>query len=189
MPLFLIIAWISSVLLTDAKDVEVAGTFENFIEDVIGTFQLTSPTVVFHEDTPKICFTWTWILCLKDVQEQNELTTHLQTIHQTRKQDGILFIGKDNKKILMQLVMNVPSIFTSACPVFMPIEYVDLIDLRLDSNIIFFESKTPTGYNLVDIFAVKGQTPITLELGEWDLENGIILHMSMNRWDRRRDLK
>ena len=98
-------------------------------------------------------------------------------------------LGMTAKKTLMQLVRNVPSIFTSACPVFMPIEYVDLIDLRLDSNIIFFESKTPTGYNLVDIFAVKGQTPITLELGEWDLKNGIILHMSKNRWDRRRDLK
>ena len=189
MPLFLLITWISSVLLTDAKGIEVAGTFDKFIEDVIGTFQLTSPTVVFCEDAPRICFTWIWILCLKDVQEQNELTTHLQTIHQTRKQDGILFIGNNSKKTLMQLVRNVPSIFTSACPVFMPIEYVDLLDLRLDSNIIFFESKTPRWYNLVDIFAVKGQTPITLELGEWDLENGIILHMSMNRWDRRRDLK
>ena len=46
--------------------------------------------------------------------------------------------------------------FRSDCPVFMPLEYSDIVELRLDSHIIFYEQHGDGGYNLVDKFAVNG---------------------------------
>ena len=169
-------------------------TLETFIEDIIDLYQLTSPTLIFQGDDafPEICKIRPWILCLADTQEveQKQLTLHLETIHKTRKQDGILFIGtKSHENILLQLVEFVPTIFTSACPVFMPIGYLDIVHLQLNSNIIFLDGMDSTAFILVDVFAVKGGPPITLDIGTWEMESGIILNMSKNRWDRRRDLR
>ena len=65
----------------------------------------------------------------------------------------------------------------------MPSLYQNDIKLRLDSNIIFFHENGNGYYELYDIFAVKGGPPIKLEIGTWNLENGIALTMSTNRWD------
>ena len=56
----------ASITLTNAEGNDAAGTFEKFISNLIGTFQLTSPTLIYHEEAPEICFTSTWILCLED---------------------------------------------------------------------------------------------------------------------------
>ena len=194
MLLLIIIVLTASSFSVCATQHDIARALEIFIGDIIDTYQLISPTLIFLDEDaiPEICKIRPWILCLADNQEieQNQLTLHLETIHKTRKQDAILFIGnKSHDNILMQLVRLVPAIFTSACPVFMPIEYVDMVNLQLDSNIIFLESTDLTEYNLVDLFAVKGGPLITLNIGKWDIENGIILNMSKNRWDRRRDLR
>ena len=155
----------SSTTLINAERIEFDGTLDIFIGDLIDNFQLISPTVIFHVVPPEICFTSSWTLCLEDMHGQEELISHLKAIHLTRKQDAILFTGNgSSENLLMKLVKSVPSIFTSGCPVFMPFEYADLLDLRLDSNIIFFQPIISTGYNLLDRFAVKGGQPITLEL-------------------------
>ena len=169
----ILITWLASAALINTEETK-ADTSEKLIGNLIDTFQLTSLTVIYNEDAPEICFIQTWILCLRDSQEEIELTSHLKNIHTTRKQDSLMIMENYvHKTLLMNLVKIVPTIFTAGCPVFMPIEYVDLIDLRLDSNIIFFESKTSGGYNLMDIFAVKGGMPITLELGNFDMEGGM----------------
>ena len=41
--------------------------------------------------------------------------------------------------------MAVPKIFTSETPVFMPIEYVDIPPMRLDSNAVYYEESTMMG--------------------------------------------
>ena len=75
--------------------------------------------------------------------------------------------------------MAAPKVFTSETPVFMPIEYVDIPPMRLDSNVVYFEESAMMGMGmaeaeadpeaeamgsgsvnyglkLIDIFAVKG---------------------------------
>ena len=37
-----------------------------------------------------------------------------------------------------ELAMAVPKVFTSEIPVFMPIEYVDIPPMRLDSNVVYY---------------------------------------------------
>ena len=91
------------------------------------------------------------------------------------------------KVLLEKLASVVPELFQANCPVIMPIEYSTILDLKLDSHVIFYENTEDT-YNLTDIFSVKGGTPIVLELGTWEKGHGVILKEKINRWDRRTDL-
>ena len=47
-----------------------------FISDLILSFRLTSPTIIYHGHAPEICFTTPWVLCLhQDVlKEGREFT-------------------------------------------------------------------------------------------------------------------
>ena len=164
-------------------------TFELFIEDIIVTWKLISPTIVVDENLLQACRTLPWVLCLADDNDNNELVEHLGVMHQGRKHDGIIFANEGQKELLQQLNILAPKIFRSKYPIFMPIGYSKDLKLRLDSNIIFFEEKVPEQYSLVDIFAVKGGTPIELKLANWTTLNGFKFVRSHNRWERRTDLK
>ena len=144
--------------------------YEAFIEDVIGTWQLQSPTVIAVDDLPKICMNHHGLLCLSNNQEQDpdELANHLTSIHQHRKQDGLLLVGNHGNENLLKLLSEVaPSLFIANYPLFMPLSNQNDIQLRLDSNIIFYGDNHNGGYKLYDIFAVKGGSAIKLEFGYW----------------------
>ena len=167
--------------------------FENFIEGIIDSWQLRSPTLIVQGDMPQLCVRLEWALCLlKEDSEMDELAEHMATIHKLRKQDGVILIGRQgHEQLLKQINTTFPSMLTSNYPTFMPTSYRNDIKLRLDSNVIFYEEKSSAKYKyeVYDIFAVKDGPPITEKLGHWDMENGISLLASMNRWDRRTDLK
>ena len=44
-----------------------------FLSDLILSFRLISPTIVYHGDAPEICFTKNWVLCLNQENVQAEL--------------------------------------------------------------------------------------------------------------------
>ena len=46
----------------------------SFISDLISSFRLISPTLIYHGDAPEICFTHLWVLCLNLENEQAILT-------------------------------------------------------------------------------------------------------------------
>lgn len=96
---------------------------------------------------------------------------------------------KVHEQLIQTISRDAKFILTSNCPIFLPKEYSDIINLRLDSNIIFYEETTQTQYKLMDIFAVRGGPPITLQLGKWNLNNGVTLERSANRWENRIDLE
>ena len=62
-------------LLLIWMDLRVDGleSFDLFIEDVITTFQLKSPTIVYNgdEEAPEICYTFQWVLCLPVYNESS----------------------------------------------------------------------------------------------------------------------
>ena len=135
-----------------------------------------------------------WMFCHPNFQGDNidGLAEHLITIHSGSKHDGVIFLENELNGQLLELMTRLaPSFFRSNSPVFMPREYVEIIELRLDSNVIFYERDADTNnkFNLFDIFRVKGGPPITLDIGKWDIENGIRMQESIFRWDRRTDLK
>ena len=161
-----------------------------FIEDIIVTWKLLSPTIVVHGDNLlQACTTRPWVLCLASDMGSDELATHLEVLHQGRKHDGIIFAVEGIQELLQKLDLLAPTIFRSNYPVFMPKGYSEELNLRLDSNVIFFEEKVAAGYALVDIFAVKGGSPIELGFVNWTLKNGFEFERSLNRWERRTDLR
>ena len=118
-----------------------------------------------------------------------ELAQHLSILYKVRKQDGVIFVGKDHSQLLRELVKIALAFFTSECPLFMPKDYVTDMTLRLDSNILFYHKYRSGEYQIADIFAVKGGEPIILELAKWDMVRGFRFQNNMNRWDRRVDFK
>ena len=166
--------------------------FEAFIEDIIVTWQLRSPTILVKDDLLNICINQKhpWLLCLTNNENIHELEIHLASIYQARKQDGLIFVeSKGQEKLLKQMSNSVPDIFKSNNPVFMPISYQKDMQLRLDSNIFFYQGNDDGSYELYDIFVVKAGPPIKLEVGKWKLHNGLRLIKSLSRWDRRTDLQ
>ena len=103
-----------------------------------------------------------------------ELANHLWALHKIRKQHGIIFVGSEGHTSLLSLLFSIaPSTFSSHCPMFMPIEYMEDMKLRLDSNIIFYKAEPEHTYKIFDAFAVKGGPTISEAIGYWDETNGI----------------
>lgn len=114
---------------------------------------------------------------------------HIEKLNNNAKQDSLIFVGSNaNNALLEDLQINVPDMFRSDCPVFMPRGYLNMVKQRLDNNVIFYENFNET-YNLTDIFAVNGGPTISLPLASWDHRNHFQLQMGLNRWDRRTDLR
>ena len=161
----------------------------NFVEDIVMTWKLLSPTIIFRDEMINLCRTKDMMLCLINDGNITELAEHLAMIHQGGKQDGLIFVGSLwHDELLSEIVKTTPYIFTSNCPVFMPKKYSTMIKLRLDSNIIFFEKVSKVEYELADVFSVKNGPKITIELGKWGVDTGMRIQTSMNRWYRRTDL-
>ena len=161
---------------------------QNFVEDLIHTWHLRLPTVIFKDVIPELCMRHQWVLCLDDGLDKKELSMHLGA----SRQDGIIFVGeKSHEELLKEISKGIPSLLRTDNPVFMPISNKNYIELRLDSNILFYKEAdaTATSYELYDIFAVKSGPSIILDVGKWDTENGILLKNHLNRFDRRTDLK
>ena len=104
------------------------------------------------------------------------------------KQDSVIILANLTKKWLKHLEHLEPTMFRTDRPIFMPKEYSKTVELKLDSNIVFFEIQANGTINLVDEFAVNGGPTIDFQLGTWDMANGMRLEKTLNRWDRRTDL-
>ena len=116
------------------------------------------------------------------------LANHIAMLHKQRKQDGIIFIGSYiEHRWLDYLLLRVMNIFRTDCPIFMHLELSNVMQLKLDSNIIFYERKD-FSYIMFDKFSVNGGSPIIFEIGSWVEGNGLKLQKSINRWERRKDL-
>ena len=165
---------------------------ETFIKSIIKTWQLRTPTILVKGDLLDMCESQnhSWLLCLTNDQDTDELGNHLAYIHQGRKQDGLIFVGSQGHEELLELLsQGAPSLLTSNYPVFMPISYQNDIQLRLDSNILFYIDSDVGYYELYDVFAVKAGPSIALKVGKWNFGNGMMFSKSMNRWDRRTNLQ
>ena len=162
-----------------------------FIADVVADFRLISPTIIFGDEAPGLCMDKDWVLCLDSSQNDASLIAkHLETLHLSRKQDAVIFADGNRMSTLVEETSNlIPSLFRSPCPVFMPLADAHLIELRLDSNTLFYKQEDNHGYILLDKYAFKGGPPITKDLGSWNETKGLELHASTNRWDRRNDFE
>ena len=119
-------------------------TLEMFIKDIIVTWKLLSPTLIVDENMLEVCKTLPWVLCLGTNLDNIELSQHLEVMHKVSKHDGIIIATDGEGELLQHLDIAAHSIFRSNHPIFMPIGNSEKLNLRLDSNIMFFEE---TRYN------------------------------------------
>ena len=88
----------------------------------------------------------------------NSFADYIVMLHHRRKQDSLIFAGtKISKGMLEDLHTLEQDIFRSDCPIFLPMEYSNVMTLRLDSNIVFYGDQEDGSYSLVDKFAVNGE--------------------------------
>ena len=117
-----------------------------------------------------------------------KLANYIAMLHTGMRQDSIFFIGTNIDQIWLDYLVSLgESIFRSNCPIFMNLGLSYTAELKLDSNIIFYEWRD-SNYNLVDKFAVRAGPPIVLQLGTWFEGKGVTFESKMNRWDRRTNL-
>ena len=112
-------------------------------------------------------------------------------IFNNSNQDGMIILGSkgnQHQELLKNIHSILPGVFRSNFPVIMPIEYSNIIELKLDSHVIFYKEEKGATLKLIDKFSVKGGIPIVLELGIWEKSHGVIFKKQINRWDRRTDL-
>ena len=61
------------LLWMDCSRVNGEDTISSFIRDMLATFELTSPTIVYGGDeAPDICYTDQWVLCLSSQVTQSD---------------------------------------------------------------------------------------------------------------------
>ena len=86
--LFLLIWMGSRVNGEEAMDV--------FINDLVATFQLTSPTILYDNDDeiPEICYASQWVLCLSSNQHESEFPDNPESYRDCIQNDCIQLIGK-----------------------------------------------------------------------------------------------
>ena len=79
-------------IITTAYGLE-NGRFETFILDVIDTWQLRSPTIIFQDEIPKMLLKDYWSIWVTDDMNVNGTIEDMHTIFKHGKQDGIIFGG------------------------------------------------------------------------------------------------
>ena len=77
-----------------------------------------------------------------------------------------VFLSNRNHSRLMKEMQSNLLAFTKSQVWVMPLEYVSMLPLRLDSNIFFYE-RTTTGFIVYEGYAINGGNPITSELFGW----------------------
>ena len=142
-PLLVFVLWTTTCSNNCVRANVTSIHLENFINDLVRTWKLLLPTIIFEDEIPPLCWEHERMLCVKNDGTATDLAEILTIIHRNRKQDGIIFVGS-HEQLLMEVAKLVPSFFRSECPAFMPKITQTLMKLRLDSNIIFYEEVTPT---------------------------------------------
>ena len=85
---------------------EVAGVepLEKFIEDIVMTWKLLSPTIILKEETLDLCRSHEMMRCVLNDANTTELAEHLSTLHNGRTQDGLILVGSSvHEKLVEQI--------------------------------------------------------------------------------------
>ena len=114
--------------------------------------------------------------------------------HQIQTQairNNIIFLSDwEHLELIMEL-RNQPLLFASNHVWVMPLQYVSILAVRLDSIIISYERAPSGDFIVYESYAIKGGRPITTELFKWSPDEKRIsnITMQMNLIQKRTDLR
>ena len=78
---------------------------------------------------------------------------------------NLIFLSDDDQNDHAALIKTLT--FTQTRVYVMPLKYMHLTPLRLDSNIFFYNRTSPISYTVFESYSIKGGNPITSELFRW----------------------
>ena len=78
---------------------------------------------------------------------------------------NLIFLSDDDQNDHAALIKTLT--FTQTRVYVMPLKYMHLTPLRLDSNIYFYNRTSPISYTVFESYSIKGGNPITSELFRW----------------------
>ena len=112
-------------------------------------------------------------------REMSILVEHVRTLYREGGQDGLIVVeGQNTQQLLAHIASLEPLIFSSNSPTFVPMLYSDMVRLRFDTNVLFYEGELGFGRRrtkITDRFAIKGGPPIAQDLATWDRSTGLQL--------------
>ena len=100
-------------------------------------------------------------------QEALSILDHISSLNVKGKMINPIVLSDGNHEDLISELNKDPLAFSQNGLWFMPIEYMSLIDLRLDSKIFFYSANSADGFDLIESYAIKGGTPIAKTLDVW----------------------
>ena len=147
------------------------------------------------EDLPiEFCSGTTFSVSCIEYSNQGALSIldHITTLNYKGKMINPVILSDSNNKAMVRKINEDPLAFSKNGLWLMPIEYMSLIDLRLDSKIFFYSGNGVTGFTLYEGYAIKGRT-ITNTLDVWypDMEALLdkrLSNLATNILGRRSDL-
>lgn len=119
---------------------------------------------------------------------KDALADFLIMLYKNRKLNSMIFVDHYVHRDLLNYLQFVNmDMFIADLPIFLPNEYSRTIEIRLDNNVVFYDTQTNGSYSLIDRYTVNGGPEMVMEIGTWD-KNGVSLTKKMNKWDRRTNL-
>ena len=76
----------------------LAEPMNDFIRDIMKTWQLNLPIIVGDEHVPEACLTLERVLCTTNAMDLNDNVDQLTTTRVRMTQDGVIFVGNEGHK-------------------------------------------------------------------------------------------
>ena len=113
------------------------------------------------------------VSCIKYTkQDRSQVAEYLLSMHDNGKEfNPIVLSDGEHKEILKELNKN-PLVFSANGLWFMPMVYLDSIDLRLDSKTFFYAGNQTAGFTLHESYAIMNGDAITTKQAMWEPGDG-----------------
>ena len=105
--------------------------------------------------------------CYDAENDLSTISSQLQTPSKMAKEFSPVFVTETNHKALLNQLSFKPLSFSGNRVWIMPLKYMALLPLRLDSKIFFYERAPPGTFNVYEAYAIKGGAPVQNLLYQW----------------------
>ena len=129
--------------------------------------------------------------CIEYTQQELSPVLQLLLAMQDKKQkfNPIVFSDGNHQELIKALNTD-PLVFSKNGLWFMPIDYMKLLNLRLDSKAFFYTGNLTNGYTLHESYSIQGERSITTKIDEW--KSGYVSgqsRLALDIIERRSDLQ
>jgi hypothetical protein len=164
------------------------GNLNNFLLDVRDQFRVVKSALVTNDCndfTGATNYVPNSYMCYSNKHEAQEVVQYIKWMKKLDQLDVIFFIGKDHGTLLGLLNQDNKLFCSSIMCVVSGYPTVKL-ELRLDTRLFYYHGHDSL-FKLFELYAIKGGSSITRQIGSWTPNRGLIV-TNPNIWERRANL-